>query len=349
MIINGTLKVELNSTLLTILNDYSFKKSWSNWSMFHMNGGKIGKIDKEFIIAVNEYPPKPKPKKEYYTFSGWFKDATLNEKFDFTTTDAYAKWTINQYALTFNFGNGTDPEVKLFDFNTSILYPESVLREGYSFIVWDNIVNFMPAYNFTTTALWMANNYTVTFNAMGGDLSLLTKEVTYDQKYGDLPEVTRNGYMFDGWFSEIDNKSVTNETIVSISSNHTLYCQWKEITNQVEIVFGSKDMTEEDIRHFVERYVSAREFTIVKFEGNDLGGVTVIISFIDKDAVVKFVNGVKLSNDNDAKLIKRIDFNSANYHEISFTVLCYPNIFFCYLFTYFNYIIVIFYSTFFFK
>ena len=45
----------------------------------------------------------------------------------------------------------------------------------------------MPAKNLTITALWTANNYTVTFDATGGDVTPTSKEVTYDSPYGDLP------------------------------------------------------------------------------------------------------------------------------------------------------------------
>ena len=45
----------------------------------------------------------------------------------------------------------------------------------------------MPAKNLTITALWTANNYTVTFDATGGDVTPTSKDVTYDSSYGDLP------------------------------------------------------------------------------------------------------------------------------------------------------------------
>ena len=51
-------------------------------------------------------------------------------------------------------------------------------------------------------ANWTANKYTVTFNANGGTVGTTSKEVTYDSTYGTLPEPTRSGYTFDGWYTK---------------------------------------------------------------------------------------------------------------------------------------------------
>ena len=140
----------------------------------------------------------------------------------------YAKWIINQYNLTIIFNNGSENEVRTLDYNEKIVYPENVEKTGYTFNGWDNKLDRMPAENITITALWTANVYIVTFNVNGGNAlseSESKKEVIYDNTYGDLPEVTRTGYTFAGWFTE-KNENVTKETIVRISDNHTLYAHW---------------------------------------------------------------------------------------------------------------------------
>ena len=60
----------------------------------------------------------------------------------------------------------------------------------------------MPTKNLTITALWTPNNYTVTFDATGGDVTPTRKEVIYDSTYGELATPTRDGYGFDGWYTE---------------------------------------------------------------------------------------------------------------------------------------------------
>ena len=86
----------------------------------------------------------------------------------------------------------------------------------------------MPAKNLTITALWTAKEYTVTFDATGGDVTPTSKDVTYDSPYGDLPTASRTGYGFDGWFTEANGGGdrVESTTKVEITDDQTLYANW---------------------------------------------------------------------------------------------------------------------------
>ena len=70
----------------------------------------------------------------------------------------------------------------------------------------------------TLHAQYTANGYTVTADANGGTIpetedwtgtgSTATKSLHYDDEYGTLPEPTRAGYTFDGWYiGETKNSS----------------------------------------------------------------------------------------------------------------------------------------------
>ncbi len=75
---------------------------------------------------------------------------------------------------------------------------------------------------------------TVSFDANGGSVSPAGKSAYLSDKYGSLPTPTRNGYAFTGWYSAKTNGfKVTENTEISISSNHTLYAQWKANTYTV--------------------------------------------------------------------------------------------------------------------
>ena len=55
--------------------------------------------------------------------------------------------------------------------------------------------------------------------------------VTYGNAYGELPEPTREGYIFDGWFTEADGgELVERNTEVGSKTAHTLYAHWTELT-----------------------------------------------------------------------------------------------------------------------
>lgn len=108
-------------------------------------------------------------------------------------------------------------------------------RTNYSFQGWYDASNnkitstttVTRTSNHTLTAKWAANpvNVTVTFNANGGSVSQASKTVTVGSTYGTLPEPSRWGYTFQGWYDSSNNK-ITASTTVSIASNHTLTAHW---------------------------------------------------------------------------------------------------------------------------
>ena len=70
-------------------------------------------------------------------------------------------------------------------------------------------------------------SYSVTFDANGGSVSQSSKSVANGAAYGALPMPTRNGYVFDGWFTAASGGTqVIASTTVSLSANQTLYAHW---------------------------------------------------------------------------------------------------------------------------
>ena len=85
----------------------------------------------------------------------------------------------------------------------------------------------LGAGNVTLTATATANKYTVTFDANGGNCSTKTMTVTYAETYGTLPEATRTGYTFNGWFTDkTAGTQVEADTPVTITTAQTLYAHW---------------------------------------------------------------------------------------------------------------------------
>ena len=48
--------------------------------------------------------------------------------------------------------------------------------------------------------------YVTTFDPTGGVTATSSKNVVYGQKYSELPDATRTGHTFDGWFTERKGK-----------------------------------------------------------------------------------------------------------------------------------------------
>ena len=91
-------------------------------------------------------------------------------------------------------------------------------------------------------AEWRANNYTVSFNYnkpsnatenVAGN-STKDKVVTYNGKYGALPNPTLTGWKFDGWYtSATGGTRVTENTAYTTPSDTTLYGHWTAIKYQI--------------------------------------------------------------------------------------------------------------------
>lgn len=98
----------------------------------------------------------------------------------------------------------------------------------------------------TLYARWDENEYNVIFNANGGTTSTVSKSVEYSKTYGNLPTPTRSGYTFNGWYTSASGGTkITADSKVTITSNQTLYAQWKAIpvTTTASIETTSKATT----------------------------------------------------------------------------------------------------------
>ena len=136
--------------------------------------------------------------------------------------------TINGTTYTYGAGNGVITAKYTAD-NVTLPTPT---KAGYTFDGWYTTQNgenkvensYIPTNNVTLFAKWTANKYTITFNPGQGNTSTTSKEVTYDQTYGELPTPTRGGYNFDGWYNG-NTKRTENDT-VKITENTELVAKW---------------------------------------------------------------------------------------------------------------------------
>lgn len=79
------------------------------------------------------------PEVEGYTFDGWYTED--NTKFDFTkpiksNTTVYAKWTANDYEVSFVTEHGKAPTSQNVPYNETADDPGKLTEEGYTFIGW---------------------------------------------------------------------------------------------------------------------------------------------------------------------------------------------------------------------
>ena len=98
----------------------------------------------------------------------------------------------------------------------------------------------------TLYAHWTKNivKVTVTFDGNGGTPGEADKVCTFEEKYGNLLNATRDGYDFDGLYTEKDGGSIViGDTIVNSKQNHTLYAHWTKkvdppVDDKVEVTLN---------------------------------------------------------------------------------------------------------------
>ena len=207
-------------------------------------------IDSSFSLTANGFT------KTGYTFSNWTNDrgATFdnsasvkgNSFWDSTTWTFHsaltAQWTPNTYTVTFNGNGGSTPSSKSVTYDSTYGELPSSTQAGYTFAGWftdasggtevksDTKVKIIK--DQTLYAHWTSNGYTVTFDANGGGTpSPATTSVTYGSTYGSLATCSREGYSFDGWYTEKSGGTkIETTTTVSITDAQTLYAHWTPIS-----------------------------------------------------------------------------------------------------------------------
>ena len=68
-------------------------------------------------------------------------------------------------------------------------------------ITFGNFFKTHPRCNGSLSPSWTPNPYILTFNANGGYCSESSRIVYHGGQYGTLPNATRPGVSFDGWFT----------------------------------------------------------------------------------------------------------------------------------------------------
>jgi uncharacterized repeat protein (TIGR02543 family) len=152
-----------------VKNDTDLYAYWSD-TQYTVHFETYGGTEiKDTQMIWGEQPEKPAdPVRTGYSFTGWFKDETTKEPWNFEEdfvngdTTIYSGWNANLYTVAFNADGGSpNGESQTLAFGSLITEPQAPAKEGYTFDGWadekGNIWDFgknTVADNMTLTAKW---------------------------------------------------------------------------------------------------------------------------------------------------------------------------------------------------
>ena len=246
-----------SSDIVNITSDTTLTAKWLGAELtitFDPDGGELDTPSKK-VRNKGTYGELPTPTKPGYTFKGWY-DPNENKIESTSTVDLtedttlVAKWEENKYTVTFDPGeNGTVTE-KTREVTYGKPYGElpTPTRPGYTFDGWydpdgnkiqdTDIADILK--DTTFTAKWIGEKHTLIFDYDGGNGNIQNKIIKNGEQYGELPNATKEGHTFIGWFDEDDNQ-VTKETIANTTTDITVHAKYeKEIYT---ITFKNDDGT----------------------------------------------------------------------------------------------------------
>ena len=120
-------------------------------------GSEVPSITQDYGTAIT---PPAAPTRTGYTFAGW--DKTIPATMPAENITLTARWTVNQYTITFKPENGGQDIVIKQDYGTAITAPANPTKTGYTFAGWDKTIpSTMPAGDMTITARWTENRVIV--------------------------------------------------------------------------------------------------------------------------------------------------------------------------------------------
>ncbi len=221
---------------------------------YDLNDGSVITANPTTYTIESDSITLTNPTKDYYTFIGWSgTDLTGDENTAVTIpTGSYgdrsfvANFTPTDYAITYNIDETVDNKNNptKYNYESGAITLARPSKEGFNFIGWsgtdlsDDPENYaldvvIPANSHIDreyTPHFEINQYTATFDVNGGsDINPATRTLFYGTALGELPETSRTGYKFDGWFTgQNDGNRISADTKMP-ATNPTYFAHWTPI------------------------------------------------------------------------------------------------------------------------
>jgi uncharacterized repeat protein (TIGR02543 family) len=276
-------------TFATITNSEGVLDKPTVWSLssYDFGGRKVTSVNDasvQQVIKVAEsttIPLPADPTKAGYTFVGWYFDSAFTQAYDgspiYEDTALYAKFTINQYTVSFTTNGGSSVNAITQNYNSSISKPSDPTKTGYTFAGWykDSALTMAQTFpfslgtaNVTLYAKFTINQYTVSFNTNGGSsVNAITQN--YNTSISKPTDPTKTGYNFGGWYT--DSALTTAQTFPYNmgAANTTLYAKWNANPMTVTINYQNANASDTVIVNYGLKLTAPANPT---FTGHVFGG-----------------------------------------------------------------------------
>ncbi|MGN1085351.1 MAG: InlB B-repeat-containing protein, partial [Lachnospiraceae bacterium] len=245
-----------SASIVDVAADHTLYAKWKSEIFtvtFNPKEGTVA-IKDVAVTKGKTYSDFPTPYKEGYEFTGWYTasgSSGLKVTSIAVTDILYAHWQGKPYRVQFDVMGGKLPsakdESKIVVFGGTYGELPTPTKYGFTFSGWYTgettgykktaATEVTQAEDHTLYARWKGISSKISYDANGGKAITGTKTVTYGSEYGTLSTTTRTGYHFAGWYtSAVGGEPITEESIVTAVSNHTLYAHWEVATPVIKFV-----------------------------------------------------------------------------------------------------------------
>ncbi|MBO7505887.1 MAG: InlB B-repeat-containing protein [Paludibacteraceae bacterium] len=203
-----------------------------------VDGDTLVSADYLFGTAI-EAPATPE--KEGYTFEGW--GDTVPAYMPAHPLRLEAVWKANKYQLQFMDGDSVVLDTSIVFGGALPQFPELV-KEGYTFMGWDDSVVVMPSHEVEINALWKTNRYCITLmivSATTMKMLELPRKVMFD--FGEpvvFDDIEQGAYRFVKWNNECPEtmpaKNFALIALVDEIEEDTGQPQWEEGTAFLTVI-----------------------------------------------------------------------------------------------------------------
>ncbi|MFA7589404.1 MAG: InlB B-repeat-containing protein, partial [Acholeplasmataceae bacterium] len=180
--------------------------------------------------------------------------------------ELYARWVAREYTITFDIDGTTSAiTVSYLTILTVIDIPAIPTKAHYDQVApeWDSDpVGHEVTGNYTFTAVYYINEYTISFDTNNG-LPMDPIKVAYNTTPASVDNPIRPGYSFNAWY--IDSELIDLFDInVPITGDMTLYATYEIQYYNVEIdsVFEKQDIENYAVQETFSSAASTQQFTI---------------------------------------------------------------------------------------